>query len=211
MDIEEILHCRDKSILAIEERKRRDFVVAVPHHAPLGVDHLPCPEHSVSDENVGFLGSYTAQLLDCPFIVACNYFIDVNKSESTDYFKKIEKWEPNILIELHGHGGDKARYDIEISSGNLQKNHWSKELASRLRAKISQVKDFSAYTISGDYNNIYFTASKSVSINTDRWLAFHIEIPNTIRAQRGLYDPFCELLVDGLREILPDYREGVEL
>ena len=76
---------------------------------------------------------------------------------------------------------------------------------------MSRVKDFSAYIISGDYSNIYFTASKSVSINNDRWLAFHIEIPNTIRAQRGLYDPFCELLVDSLREILPDYREGVEL
>jgi hypothetical protein len=203
MNIEDILHYKDLSILAIEERDRNSFVVAAPHHAPLGVKQLPCPEHTISDENTGFLGAYTAQLMDCPFIVACNYFIDSNKNTSTDYFKKITGWEPSVLVELHGHGGDKAHFDIEISSGNQQRNHWSEKLAHTLGAKMRRVAGFEHYDISGDYNSIYFTASKSLSINTSRWLAFHLEIPYLIRAQSSLYEPFCEMLAESLTEMFP--------
>lgn len=203
MNIEDILQSEELSILAMEERGRNGFVVAVPHHAPLGVENLPCAEHTVSDENAGFLGAYTARLLDCPFIVACNYFIDANKDTTTDYFKKITSWEPTVLVELHGHGGGKAYYDIEISCGSAHRNAWSKKLATSVREKMTHQKDFNGFDISGDFNHIYFTATRSVSINTDRWLAFHLEIPSQIRSHASLYRPFCEMLAVSLKEILP--------
>ena len=204
MKIEDILHCKDLSILAMEERGSKRFVMAVPHHAPLGVGYLPCPEHSMSDENTGFLGAYTARLLDCPFIVACNYFIDANKDTSSDYFRKIASWQPAVLVELHGHGGDNANHDIEISCGSKHRNGWSKKLAASIRTRMNQHDGLNPFNISGDFKQIFFKARKSLSINTDRWLAFHLEIPKPIRAQDSLYRPFCEMLADSLIEIFPD-------
>lgn len=204
MKIEDILHCEELSILAMEERASNGFVVAVPHHAPLGVGSLPCPEHPVSDENTGLLGAYTARLLDCSFIVACNYFIDANKDTSSDYFKKIASWQPAVLVELHGHRGDNANHDIEISCGSKRRDGWSSKLAAAIGGKMNQHESLNPFNISGNFNQIFFKASKSLSINTDRWLAFHLEIPKQIRAQTSLYKPFCEMLADSLIEILPD-------
>jgi len=204
MKIDDILHCKELSILAMEERVSNGFVVAVPHHAPLGVGSLPCPEHPVSDENAGLLGAYTARLLDCPFIVACNYFIDANKDTSSDYFRKIASWQPAVLVELHGHRGEDANHDIEISCGSINRNGWSTKLATAIGGKMKQHEGLNPFNISGDFKQIFFKASKSLSINTDRWLAFHLEIPKSIRAQASLYRPFCEILADSLIEILPD-------
>ena len=207
MKIDDILHCKELSILAMEERVSNGIAVAVPHHAPLGVGSLPCPEHPVSDENTGLLGAYTARLLDCPFIVACNYFIDANKYTSSDYFKKIASWQPAVLVELHGHRGKDANHDIEISCGSKGRNGWSKKLAAAIRTRMNQHEDLNQFNISGEFNQIFFKASKSLSINTDRWLAFHLEIPKPIRSQASLYRAFCEMLADSLIEILPDENQ----
>jgi len=45
MNAELMLEATNTSLLIIEERQHKDIVVGVPHHAPAGVDHLPCPEH----------------------------------------------------------------------------------------------------------------------------------------------------------------------
>ena len=134
--MENFLECKDRSLLVIEERATSDIVVGVPHHAPLGVGVLPCPEHPNADENTGFLGYYTAQLLDCHFIAACNYFIDSNKSKESDYYRKLLDWSPLILVELHGHGQGNARYDIEISCGSRKRTDWSIRLADSLKSKF---------------------------------------------------------------------------
>lgn len=207
MKTEHILECQDKSILLVEERALKEIVVAVPHHAPLGVANLPCSEHGNADENAGLLGLYTAQLLNCCSIIACNYFSDSNKNEGSDYFRKLLEWTPKILVEIHGHGGKKAKYDVEISSGSSKRSQWSSELASRLSAQMEHSATLQRYTICGDYGKIYFKASDSKTITSDRWIPFHIELPKTLRAQRSHYHPFCELLVESLREILESYDE----
>ena len=74
-----MLESTEQSLLIIENRARYDIVVGVPHHAPAGVPNLPCPEHSDSDENTGFIGRYLAEKLNCCSVIACNSTIDPNK------------------------------------------------------------------------------------------------------------------------------------
>lgn len=205
--MEHFLECKDRSLLVIEERATSDIVVGVPHHAPLGVGVLPCPEHPNADENTGFLGYYTAQLLDCHFIAACNYFIDSNKSKESDYYRKLRDWSPLILVELHGHGQGNARYDIEISCGSRKRTDWSARLADSLKSKCQAEHTLRNYSINGIFQQIYFKASKSVTITAEHWLAFHIELPYSIRAQKSHYLPLCEYLAESLQEIFSYYRQ----
>jgi hypothetical protein len=207
MNTELLLECEDKSILIIEDRDRKEIVIAAPHHAPLGVAELPCTAHKDADENAGVLGYYTASLLNCCSVIACNYFLDVNKAKESDYFKKIQLWKPDILVEIHGHGGNSAKFDIEISSGSINRNIWSQELAKKLTSKLSTVVSLQKLTISGDLKKIYFKAKKTLTITTKDWVAFHIELPITIRAEKSNYIVFCETLAEALSEILENYEE----
>jgi hypothetical protein len=207
MNVENLLEFRDQSLLIIEERDNKEAVIAVPHHAPLGVEELPCKEHKIADENAGLLGLYTAKNLECCLIIACNYFLDSNKNVTSDYFNKIMKWAPKLLIEIHGHGSRSARYDIEISSGNSKRNKWSIEMANRLEKKMGMDSNLQQYSISGDFNNIYFKASLTKTINSDNWTPFHIELPKSLRAEKKQYQPFCEFLSQSVIEILQNYDQ----
>lgn len=187
--------------------ENKNIVIGVPHHAPQDVRILPNREHPVSDENAGFIGVALADLLNCPVIVACNYFIDVNKHKGSDYYKKIQSLEPKILVEIHGHSRNKARFDIEISSGSQGRNFWSQELAGRLREKCVKEPLLQDYTLSGDFRKIYFKATRSLSITSPAWIAFHIELPRPLRASNEQYLLMCKLLADALREILIEFKE----
>jgi hypothetical protein len=207
MPMENMLDWRDRSVLIIGEGNTKDIVIGVPHHAPLGVEELPCPDHRDADENVGLLGLYVAQLLNCSYVVACNYFLDSNKHEESDYFKRLLAWNPRMLLEIHGHGSGKAKYHIEISSGNAVRNKWSNRMASELREKMAQSTTLRDYTISGDYNAIYFQASGTKTITSDRWLPFHVELPKRLRMQRTHYEPFCELLAEAVTNLLREVEQ----
>ena len=98
MTIETFLNDPVNSYLLFIPGKNKDVIIGVPHHAPLGVQHLPCESHPTSDENTGFIGYRLAQMLDCPCLIAGNYFIDPNKYKSSDYFRKIEEISPKFLI-----------------------------------------------------------------------------------------------------------------
>ncbi len=205
MHIETILDDPATSILIATSGKVRDIVIGVPHHAPLGITELPCEEHRDADENAGLLGYYLARLLNCPSIIACNYFVDPNKYKDSDYFKRIQSWKPKVLTEIHGHGGKSAKFNIEISSGSLERNFWSKELAERLSKKLAGVSSLQNYTLSGDFEAIHFQATKSSSITEKEWVAFHIELPKEIRESKSRYLLFCELLAEALKEILSEF------
>jgi len=142
--------------------------------------------------------------LNCCSVIACNYFIDPNKSTETDYYKKIKSWNPRFLIEIHGHGSRSANYDIEISSGKADRNNWSKKLAEKLRIQMALTTSLQKYKISGDFNKIYFKATKTATINTDEWIPFHIELPKSIRAKKSKYILFCETLAENIEEILSE-------
>jgi hypothetical protein len=207
MPVEKILESSTVSSLLIERRENSDFVIGVPHHAPLGTPNLPCPEHEDSDENTGHLGRYLAFLLGCHSVIACNYMMDVNKSRDSDYFKVLSAWSPTALVEIHGHGGEWAIFDIEISCGSIDHESWAMQLAEVLENKLAPIPTLAPYSISGAFEAIYYKATKSVTITTDEWLAFHIELPKALRSSKSQYLPFCESLAESLREILERYRK----
>lgn len=210
MHIETMLADPATSLLIVNPGKVKDIVIGVPHHAPLGVKKLPCEEHPEADENTGFLGYYLCRLLDCPGIIACNYFFDPNKHTDSDYLRRIRSWKPKILTEIHGHAGNSAKFDIEISSGSRERNFWSKELAGRLAKKLAEAPALQGYTLSGDFNAIHFRATKSLSIVAEAWVAFHVELPKSIRESKSRYPLFCELLAETLQEILAEFDELIE-
>jgi hypothetical protein len=201
-----MLEAADTSLLIIEERVNDDIVIGVPHHAPAGNGRLPCDR--VSDENAGFLGRYIAEKLDCCSIIACNYEMDVNKSLESDYSLQIIKWRPKTLVEIHGYGRN-AHFNIEISSGASDNDIYSKQLADELSDRLSEVPQLMGMSVCGEYDKIYFQASRSATITDDRWIAFHIELPMTIRIPEDdltgkpprLGYQFCDCLVDALNEM----------
>lgn len=180
----------------------KQILIAAPHHAPLGVQQLPCETHPSSDENTGWIAYHLSQMLDCGCLIAGNYFIDPNKYKTSDYFKRIESLQPKILIEIHGHGSGSANFDIEISSGSLNKTEFSKQLATGLADAFTNYPSLSEYTISGDFEQIHFRATKSLTINTNEWLAFHIELPQKLRENKEQHLEFSSCLSKLVTEIM---------
>lgn len=182
MNTEEILSIRDASILLIEERERRDIVIGAPHHSIGGVKFLPCKEHPDADENSGFIAKQIAETLKLSSIIACNYRTDPNKYLGTDYSKQIIEWAPKYLIEIHGHGAKSIDLNkIEVSSGCLKRNDFSKLFASTLQSKLNSNINLKNYLVEGDFNNLYFKGLKSATIVEDRWTSLQIELPPSIR------------------------------
>lgn len=178
------------------------IVIGVPHHAPLGVSQLPCPEHRDADENTGFLGVEVARLLDCNCIIACNATKDPNKKKETNYSQQIFSWKPDFLIEIHGHGGRSAKFDIEISSGSADRNKWSLDLEEKLKNKMTAEPLLKDFTVSGDFGKIYFRAVKSFTITATEWAALHIELPKIVREAPEIYLPFCKILAESVNELM---------
>jgi hypothetical protein len=176
-----MLESTDPALMIIEERTRSDIVIGVPHHAPAGTPRLPCPEHSDSDENTGILGRRLAEKLDCNSVIACNATIDPNKHPDSDYTKQIVAWRPKILIEIHGHGKVRSKYDVEISCGSKELTSYSEELAAKIRRRLARDAAFTDMSVCGHFSNIYFRATKTLTITDPRWLAYHIELSSRLR------------------------------
>lgn len=209
MSVKSALGNKKASLLIVEERKFKDIVIGVPHHAPGGVEKLPCAEHQESDENAGYLGRYVAKKLRSCSIIACNYPIDSNKYFRSDYSMQIASWNPKFLVEIHGHGGSKANSDIEISSGSKENNKWSEKLEQILLSKCSNLKELKNISICGKFEKIYFQATNSATIMDGRWIPFHIELHSILRKspESEMFKPpkigfdFCDILVGALTEI----------
>jgi hypothetical protein len=208
MDVNSMLESAHPSRLIIEPRKRVDLVVGVPHHAPAGTPYLPCAEHSDSDENTGFLGRHLADRLDCCSIIACNYTIDANKHLHSDYSMRIAQWRPIVLIEIHGHGKVRSTYDVEISCGSAEFTTDSEDLATAINRKCAADAALADVSVCGRFTDIYFKATKTLTITDTRWLAYHIELSPRLRkpetGQTGrpttLAYRFCDHLAAALVE-----------
>ena len=182
----------------------------MPHHAPAGVPSLPCPEHSDSDENTGFIGRYLADQLDCCSIIACNYTIDANKHLHSDYSMRIAEWRPSVLIEIHGHGKVRSPYDVEISCGSAEFTSYSEALAAGVNRRLAEDTVFADVSVNGRFHDIYFRATKTLTVTDTRWLAYHIELASRLRKPDvGLTGPptrrayqFCDQLAAALQELL---------
>ena len=181
----QILFDKTASILLIEERDNNVIIIGAPHHTLGGINNMPCPEHTDGDENTGFIAWQVAELIKSSSIIACNYRIDPNKNLSTDYSNQITKWKPKYLIEIHGHGARKIdNYCIEISSGRIERNEISKIFAATLKNKFQENNNLEIYKVCGDFNHLYFKASKTATIIDDRWTPIHIELPPSIRLDK---------------------------
>lgn len=208
MDPEALLELDAPSLLIIEERIRRDIVVGVPHHAPAGKTILPCLEHQESDENAGYLGRYLAEKLRCCSVIACNYTIDSNKYYRSDYAMQIASWNPKVLIEIHGHSGRKAKHDIEISSGGIGGDRFSKQLADMLADGFRKAEALRDFSVCGEYGLLYYKARDAVTITDSRWVGYHIELPPRLRKimegidgkPPGTGYQFCDLLADAIQK-----------
>jgi hypothetical protein len=181
MDAYSTLESTKQSLLIIENRTRYDIVVGVPHHAPAGVPYLPCPEHCDSDENTGFIGRHLAEQLDCCSLIACNSSIDPNKHLSSDYTMQIAAWRPSVLIEIHGHGKVRSKYDVEISCGSIEQTRYSEDLVAVINRNLSEDADFADVSVCGRFVDLYFRATKTLTITDARWLAYHIELSPRLR------------------------------
>jgi hypothetical protein len=208
MDADSMLESTEPSLLLIEKRNRSDIVVGVPHHAPAGTPYLPCAEHRDSDENTGFIGRYLAERLDCCSIIACNTTIDANKHLHSDYTMRIAQWRPSTLIEIHGHGKVRSAYDVEISCGSAESTSRSEDLATAINRRCMADADLADVSVCGRFTDIYFKATKTLTITDERWLAYHIELSPRLRkpeaGQTGtptaLAYRFCDHLAAALVE-----------
>lgn len=211
MDPMAMLESTESSLLIIEKRLRSDVVIGVPHHAPAGTPTLPCDEHPDSDENAGFIGRHLAEQLDCCSIIACNATLDVNKHLTSDYARRIVRWNPDMLIEIHGHGKVRSKYDVEISCGSEEQTGYAEALATAISHEIAMDADLSAISVCGRFKDIYFRATKTLTITDPRWRAYHIELSSMLRKPgngrpgkpTGLAYRFCDRLAGALRTRLP--------
>lgn len=200
MTIENLLNDPRISYLLFLPGRERRVLIAAPHHAPVGVPTLPIKARPTSDENTGLIAYHLSRSLDCPCLIAGNYFIDPNKKENTDYYNRIQSLKPRFLIEIHAHGSGAARFDIEITCGSREKSPLSQDLASRLQIALAAHPETLPYSISGNFDKIHFKATRSVTINTDQWIAYHIELPFSIRADTAK----CKLFSAELSAIIVD-------
>ena len=208
MDVNSMLASTEPSQLIVETRKRADIVIGVPHHAPAGTPWLPCAEHSDSDENTGFVGRHLADRLGCCSIIACNATIDANKHLSSDYTMRIAKWRPRVLVEIHGHGKVRSRFDVEISCGSAAFTAYSEALATAIDSKCREDTDLADVSLCGRFADIYFKATKTPTITDPRWLAYHIELSPRLRKPQSrrtggptaLAYRFCDHLAAALEE-----------
>ncbi len=199
MSIEELLIDPKSSYLIYRPGNDKRLLIAAPHHSPIGIDNLPNETHPTADENTGWIAFQLSKIFECGCLIAGNYFLDPNKHKTSDYYKKIEQYRPDILIEIHGHGSVSANYDIEISSGSRDKSVLSEKFANQLAQSFADYPVMRNYTISGDFERIHFRATKTLTINTDEWTAYHIELPQSLRQDEDQVMIFC----DALSKIIP--------
>jgi hypothetical protein len=197
----EILKSKDQSLLLCKERLNSNLVIATPHHTPFGAPYMPCETPRAGDEGAGFIVEKVSEELDCSSIIASNYFIDPNKYTDSDYFRRIKRWNPKLLIEIHGHGSKSARFDIEISAGSIGESYLSEKFAETLRKNLAKT-DLSDLSVSGKYNEIYFTAQYTKTITTDLWNSIHIELPWQVRGIERNSLEFSLALIATIREFM---------
>jgi len=188
--------------LLIKNGKRREIIIGAPHHGRMSEGGRS------GDKNVGFIAWEIAKQLDLCSVIASNYSIDPNKDLNSSYSKQIINRKPNYLIEIHGHGGGRARYNIEVSSGIKNRNNLSIDFANKLKNRMNQYNALAPLSVSGDFDLIYYQASGSATITTNLWTAIHIELPPSLRDfTNGNIPQLVENFITCLKETIDEVCE----
>lgn len=180
--IEEKLADPQKEQILVFQPQKKKIIIGAPHHAPAGVKKLRC--NRVSDQNTGYIALELANELESTAVISTNASVDPNKKFSTSYAKTLLEMSPNYLIEIHGHGSGKANFDIEISAGSNSKNNWSILLADELSNQLKKYLTFKKFSVSGDFQNIFFKATQTATMQHKEWLGLHIELPLSLRKEK---------------------------
>ena len=114
---------------------------------------------------------------------------DPNKSLDSGYCEAVSSYEPNILFEVHGHGGTKACFDLEVSAGSSTRAVHAATLADALSEQMIHYPVLGDLTVSADFDAIHYKARYTATMQTERWLGIHVEFPLRVRKRgnrRGL-------------------------
>jgi hypothetical protein len=193
--------------LIFQERDNQNIVIGVPHHAPAGIDKLPC--NRFADENTGYLGQYIADRLGCCCIIACNYTLDVNKDMENEFVRQVLQWNPRTYIEVHGHKRMRTQNDVEITCGCEERNKESKIIVEKLCDKCHNDEELNWLKICGDFNQIFFKGKTAKTIQYKGWFGILFELAPELRyteRQQGGEPPrigykFCDYLVEIIRNM----------
>jgi hypothetical protein len=77
-----------------------------------------------------------------------------------------------------------GNFNVEISSGRKERTI-SKLFAEAIVGEAQFIDHLKDITISGDFDKIYFKATKSSTITNDSWTSLHLELPPELRLPRG--------------------------
>lgn len=209
----EFLTIKNASIL-VSIFKDSKITIGVPHHTPGGTAQMPCSEHKYGDENAGYIGQYISEKIGASFVCACNYFLDANKSLNTDYSVAIIKSNPTYLIEVHGHDRRHTDNDIEISCGNRKREKYALKLKLQIESIIKEWSSvdpkwslLKKIKIGAKFENIYFKATASATIQNINWIPLHIELSSILRKDAKTYKVtnegilFQDILCEAIKRI----------
>jgi hypothetical protein len=123
-ELEEAL-ARPDHLVVLQHGARRDVVLGVPHHAPVGVERIALerPQGSrIADENAVLYALVCFTALErhgvgCRMVVASQARDhDPNKDGASPYCRAALSERARVLVECHG-AGTHAPHDLELSAG----------------------------------------------------------------------------------------------
>ena len=93
------------------------------------------------------------------------------------------------ILEIHGHGGQSAKFDIEVSCGSAGREPLAIRFAGALARDLADDPTLSALSVSGEFARVYFRATQAATMQSPLWQGLHVELPLAVRKRpetRGL-------------------------
>jgi hypothetical protein len=221
-----------EDVLLVRSWGRDDLVIASPHHAPKGVPDLY--PGRLADENAGLVVDRVAEALGARGVIVCHARShDPNKVDGP-YLDEVLRPPLAALVEIHGHQGvgpsgprQRARHDVELSTGSLPTQALAEALAGRLVAAQQALAEgrkaareapegvrraIGSLTISAAWDEIFLRATRTESLRRARERGvptLHVELPPRLRIDPGHAGlpaagvAFAALLAAALADVLP--------
>lgn len=189
-----------------------NLLIAAPHHAIEKYDDkkmrtLRGTKRSY-DVNTGFIAIKIAEAFDSNYIIFANARKDPNKIVNGRYCNFVKRHKDCLLIEIHGHSSNYIADDlIEISSGSMNADV-ALIFAEMLQNELDKT-EFSNYKVEGDYNKLFYKASKTPTINGEVHnnentnYGLQIEIPYSLRSD-DKYIAFTDCLIKTIKTFTND-------
>ncbi|MBN1969319.1 MAG: hypothetical protein JXR48_03785 [Candidatus Delongbacteria bacterium] len=186
--------------LKYRKGKHRNILIAAPHHCESRNEKIGFNYERPGDKYTGKVAELIADKLECGLLICKNYFIDPNKYETSDYYNIIDNLKPSLLVEIHGHGSKNNIYEIEIAS--QRKTQHSEHFSQILFDEMKKNDELDKITICGKLDKIYFTAPETLTIQNEKWIGIHIELPIYLRQNSIVRDMFIDAVVKAIKTFM---------